>query len=222
MLRATAASAPRGRESWDWVSLRQVRLPLTSVRALANGSFQALRRIFPATRLGDQIGICFDASLMGGGAVLSCDRAAADGPDSYILMRWTRADRVDFGATKGDIVYRPHREAFALLIALSTWQPLLQGNCGGLSSYGNATGVLKFVISQRAGNRSINMIVTKMQLILASTIFNLETMNAWSKRNVLLDELSQVCNCGRALHSLSCCSRTEPVSRAWQILSTDV
>ena len=82
---------------------------------------------------------------------------------------WTSHDHEALGAVRGDPAFQAAWEAFALLIAVYTWQTDLLTACGPLTVHGDAQGVLHAVVAQRACNPLLNLIVAEIQLVLGPT-----------------------------------------------------
>ena len=134
--------------------------------------------------------IGFDASTTGGGAWFSRD--GGKHYHGYYYTTWDASDEVATGALKEDPGSQPLWEAYALLLAITTWATFIKDAGGQLGLRGDASGVLQSVVRRKARHPLLNAIVIEAQLELGVGMSDLTAAHYWSEDNGVADDLSRV------------------------------
>ena len=141
--------------------------------------------------------ITFDGSLSGGGATLQVGlRDLSEATTSPIVSCWQyRWDPTDFALLQlrpGDPGGQARVEAYTLLLALCTWQPVLTESQGTLAILGDALGVLYDVMKLKAKDPVLNAVAAEMALVLAPLGMDVRVAHLWTQRNQVCDMLSRL------------------------------
>ena len=215
MLWAAACAAPSGSEARGRLCAARIELLLKWIASFAAAGMIRVTRRFPLDP--PEVGpvITFDASLSGGGATLQ----VGDGPTWWLATRWTDADRRALNTSHNNAADQPVWEAFALVIAVSTWSTLLQEAEGKLHVRGDAKGVLQSMVFGKSKAPQVNLISAEAQLILGRSMHALTAAHDWSEENQVCDVLSRLHEGAQCPVSLSPEHRRNPVRKTpWTIL----
>ncbi len=82
-------------------------------------------------------------------------------------------------------------EAYSCLLALMTWKARIRYLRKALVLWGDAEGILRGVMANKAWEPVVNEIVAELRLALAPMGLELEANHWWSEENTLADELSR-------------------------------
>jgi len=145
--------------------------------------------------------VAFDASPMGGGAVLWVIKA--DVPVTvktleqipafaYLHLPWTQHHETLVNARIGDPAGQARWEALALLIALRTWEKVIFTSRGTPTAIGDALGMLHGAAKFRSKDVMINKIFQEIALLFAPAGAVLDAMHIWSEENKVADTLSRM------------------------------
>ena len=134
--------------------------------------------------------VTFDASLTGGGATLSMGNHDDRTVVSFWRTRCTKEDASAPDANFQDPAHQAAWEAYAMLVALTTWGDLFKDPCT-VTLRGDAQGVLQGIIKGQARSAAINLIFAEVQLVLAPLALDLTAIHWWSEHNALCDQISR-------------------------------
>ena len=171
-------------------------LPLEWLQVFATGTDFPICRRFTASA-GISITMVFDASPSGGGAVLYVGDQFGQAilhvaPLSYWTRTWTPEDAVIIGHPLGDPAGQARWEALALLIAFTTWLPVIATARGTVAVMGDALGVLQSYFSFRAIDSIINSIMLEVAVQVAPLGRDLPAFHIFSEANDIADMLSKM------------------------------
>ena len=150
-----AAISSRGVDRFH-VWRRQIDLALRWLQALVDDESNKLQRTLSAVPPATVICIEFDASTTEGGAILWFLSTTGQAlplaglptqtPNAYLATRWTEQDckaAQAAQAKKADSGSQARWEAYALLVAVATWQPVTLASKSPLMAIGDALGMLQ-------------------------------------------------------------------------------
>ena len=123
-------------------------------------------------------------------------------------------------ANATDSAHQPKYEAYACLVALTTWQHVLHNSNQDLVLFGDAQGVLQAIVARKARHPLINNICGEIQLVMAPVGRELEAVHWWSKEHHLADTLSRLKTAEAPKGELSRVPRTILKPRVWLLLDT--
>ena len=189
MLWAAAASEPSAGETWAVVSTRRITLAFRWIYWFCNRGFATLPRHFPLIPAQAGAMLTFDASPVGGGAWIA---VAGEEPTHFLATTWTQRDEQLLCATRGDPASQALWEAYALLLAIVAWSPLLRVEGRALRLHGDAQGVLQAVVTRKAKSPHLNLVILEIQLELGATMYDLTAAHFWSEENEIADALSRL------------------------------
>ena len=222
-----AAIASRGVDRHH-VWRRQVDLALRWLRALVDDESNKLQRTLSAVPPATVICIAFDASTTGGGAILwilpTTGRALplpglpTQAPDAYLAARWTEQDCKAAQAKKADSGSQARWEAYALLVAIATWQPVILASKSPLMAIGDALGMLQGATRFRSKDPVINVMFMQMALAIGREGRTIEALHLWSQQNELADDLSRASEGVLTPSCLSGVSSSRPFQGPWNLL----
>ncbi len=113
----------------------------------------------------------------------------------------------------------PTFEAYSCLLALVAWKDHIKNLSEALVLWGDAEGVLRAVISNKAQQPAVNAIVAETRLHFAPLGLELEAVHWWSEENKLADKLSRLQNGEQPNHELlSKAKEAEMPVVHWQLL----
>jgi hypothetical protein len=177
------------------VYVKQVKMPLSWLLAFTKSVQGPLQRNF-RPRATTMTIITFDGSPFGGGATIQialpirADRSRS--PVSfYWRSRWTHAGEKLLAAQIGEAASQAKWEAFALLLAVIAWLPILSVMESQLVFCGDALGILADALKLRAKEPVLNRIMAELALAIAPFGFETSTVHVWSCHNDVCDQLSR-------------------------------
>ena len=219
MFWAAATSRPARTESDTSLHGGRVTLALRWVIAFCELRHLEIPRRFPLLDPGPGPRITFDASLTGGGATFEVLRPGSTWHlVEYLSSVWSEEDRTLLGTTAGDPAAQALWEAYALLVAVCTWEYRIRQSLGRLTLRGEAGGVLQAVACNRARDPRLNFFVAETNSVLGPTMHELSAVPWWSEQNHLCDLLSR---CHAELHSLPAlraAAQVTPKRATWRLL----
>ena len=110
----------------------------------------------------------------------------------YWSTRWKQDDEKLIGAKIGAAASQAKWEAYALLLAVMTWRPILKATESQLAFCGDALGVLIDAMKFRAREPMLNKLMAELALVVAAFGFELTTIHTWSMHDETCDWLSRV------------------------------
>ena len=138
--------------------------------------------------------------------------------EHFLHVAWNAEDMMALDARTGDPASQAIWEAFALLLAVATWRPLLEVVQGTLELRGDAQGVLQAVLSRRARCPTINLIIAEMQLVLGASMLDMFASHVWSEENEVADALSRLAEGAAMPEDCATAKKWEAVRLCWRFV----
>ena len=190
MIWAAVSAPPAAGESATVLRRERVSLALSWIIHFSERRLVSLPRAFCVDERPLEFIIGFDASTTGGGAWFSRD--GGKHYHGFYYTVWDATDEIATGALKEDPGSQPLWEAYALLLAITTWATFIKDAEGQLGLRGDASGVLQSVVRRKARHPLLNAIVIEAQLELGVGMSDLTAAHYWSEDNGVADDLSRV------------------------------
>ena len=207
---------------------RQVDLAFKWLRALVSDSTNKLERTLSAVPPASLVCIAFDASTSGGGALIwilptigqpvAVATIPQRTPDAYMAMIWSHRDCKAAQAKRADSGSQARWEAYALLVAITTWQPVILASKSPLVAIGDALGMLRGATRFRSKDPVINCMFMQMALAIGREGRTIEALHLWSQQNKLADDLSRASEGVPTPTCLKSVPPSVPLQGPWRLL----